>query len=132
MNTYKIWFSRVEWIGIVVNMFFVIPLFFIPEKLLSLLHIQIVDPIIWGRVPAMLLFLISVFYIPAAIDPDRYRAVAWLSVIPSRAAGATFFLCAVLFFGQDKGFLSIALVDLFFGTATGILLVLAVRAENKD
>ncbi len=132
MNKYKRWFSRVVWIGIVVNMFFVIPDVFFSEGLLSLLGVQLVDPIIYLRATGMLLFIISCFYIPAAIDPDRYRAVAWLSIFPSRTFGATFFLCAVLFFGQDSGFLLIAFVDLFFGTTTGILLCLGVRAEKRD
>jgi hypothetical protein len=32
----------------------------------------------------MLLFIISIFYIPAALDPFRYRATAIMHIIPSR------------------------------------------------
>jgi hypothetical protein len=79
----------------------------------------------------MLLFIISIFYIPAALDPFRYRATAIMHIIPSRACGSTFFLYSVLFRGQERGFLSIALVDLFFGVVSGVLLYLAFRkAEN--
>jgi len=128
MNTYAKWFSRVTWLGIAVNvLFFVIPSCFFPEQLLSFLQMQIPVPIIWVRAAGMLLFIISVFYIPGAINPSRYRAIAWMSIVPSRAFGSTFFLCAVSFFGQDKGFLSIALVDLVFGVVEAILLFLAQR-----
>lgn len=127
---YARWFSRVVWLGIAVNvLFFVIPACFFPVELLSLLHMQIPVPIIWVRTAGMLLFIISAFYVPGAIDPARYRLTAWLSVFPSRAFGSTFFITSVLFFGQDLGFLSIALVDLFFGVVEGVLLVLMIRGE---
>jgi len=29
----------------------------------------------------LLLILLSAFYVPAAVDPVRYRAVAWLAVL---------------------------------------------------
>jgi hypothetical protein len=130
MNAYAKWFSRVTWLGIIVNMFFVIPSCFFPEKMLIFLHMHIPDPIIWVRAAGMLLFIISVFYIPGAIDPYRYIATAWISIFPSRAFGSTFFICAVAFFGQDKGFLSIALVDLFFGVLEAIFLTLALRSRG--
>lgn len=128
MNAYAQWFSRVVWLGIAVNIiFFVIPACFFPVQLLSLLQMQIPVPIIWVRTAGMLLFIISVFYIPGAIAPYQYQATAWLSIFPSRAFGSTFFIVSVLFFGQDLGFLSIALVDLFFGVVQAILLTLAMR-----
>ncbi|WP_017715966.1 hypothetical protein [Kamptonema formosum] len=132
MNLYARWFSRVVWAGILANfLLFVIPCCFFPEKLLSFLHMRIPDPIIWVRLAGMLLFIISVFYIPAAIDPYRYRATAWMSVLPSRALGAGFFLGAVFVFGQDKGFLTAGFTDLFFGVVQAILLAQAMRPENS-
>ncbi|MFK0734548.1 MAG: hypothetical protein ACIWVG_25925 [Gloeotrichia echinulata HAB0833] len=130
MNTYAKWFSRVTWLGIIVNMLFVIPSCFLPELMLQFLHMHIPVPIIWVRTAGMLLFIISAFYIPGALDPYRYQATAWISIFPSRAFGSTFFICAVFFFGQDKGFLSIAFVDLFFGVVEAILLTLTMRSEN--
>ncbi|MEH2179782.1 hypothetical protein [Nostoc sp.] len=130
MNNYAKWFSRVTWLGIIANMFFVIPSCFFPELMLTFLQMHIPMPIIWVRAAGMLLFIISAFYIPGALDPYRYQATAWISIFPSRAFGSTFFICAVLFFGQDKGFLSIAFVDLFFGLTEVILLTLAMRDQN--
>ncbi|HEY9605511.1 MAG TPA: hypothetical protein V6C85_28155 [Allocoleopsis sp.] len=133
MNPYATWFGRVTWLGIVINVvFFVIPSCFFPETLLSFLHMHIPFPIIWVRAAGLLLLEISILYIPGAIDPYRYKATAWMSVLVTRGGGASFFICAVLFFGQDLGFLSIALVDLFFGVVEGILLSLAMRTENSS
>ncbi|MEH2357984.1 MULTISPECIES: hypothetical protein [unclassified Nostoc] len=132
MNNYAKWFSRVTWVGIIVNMLFVIPSCFFPELMLTFLQMHIPEPIIWVRAAGMLLFIISAFYIPGALDPYRYQATAWISIFPSRAFGSTFFICAVLFFGQDKGFLSIAFVDLFFGLAEVILLTLAMRSKMQS
>ena len=72
MNIWAKWFGRVVWAGIVINMFFVIFCFFFPEKMCGLLHLKQPDPIIWVRTSGMLLFIISIFYIPAALDPFRY------------------------------------------------------------
>ncbi|MEQ9549020.1 hypothetical protein [Coleofasciculus sp. G2-EDA-02] len=132
MNSYAKWFCRVVWLGIVVNMFFIIPLCFFPEVLLSLLKMQIPVPIIWVRAAGLLLLELSILYIPGAIDPYRYKATAWMSVFVTRGAGATFFLSAVLFFGQELGFLTIALVDVFFIIVQGILLFLAMRNQQPE
>jgi hypothetical protein len=130
MNAYAKWFSRVTWLGILANLFFVISCCFFPETLLALLQMQIPVPIIWVRAAGLLLLEISLLYIPGALDPYRYQATAWMSVLVTRGGGSTFFLVAVLFFGQDLGFLTIALVDLVFGVTEGILLFLAMRTEQ--
>jgi hypothetical protein len=131
MNSAAKWFGRVVWVGIVVNMLFVIPCFFFPERLCELLGLTKPDPIIWVRTSGMLLFIISVFYIPAAVNPFRYRATAIMHIVPSRACGSSFFLYSVLFRGQEIGFLSIALVDLFFGVVSAVLLYLAFRTGQS-
>ncbi|MCG8366419.1 MAG: hypothetical protein MJA27_24175 [Pseudanabaenales cyanobacterium] len=129
MKDYATWFSRIVWLGVGMNILFVISLWFFPEFLLSLLDMQIPVPIIWVRTAGLLLLEISILHIPVALDPYRYKAMAWMLVLFSRGGGAAFFLCAVLFFGQAWGFLTIALVDLFFGVIEGILLFLAMRTE---
>jgi hypothetical protein len=53
-----------------------------------------------------------------------------MSVLITRGGGSSFFLIAVLFFGQSLGFLSIAIVDLIFGIAEGVLLWKAFQAET--
>lgn len=126
-NQYAKWFGRIVWVGIAANILFIIPTCFFPEWLLSLLHMTIPVPIIWVRAAGLLLLEISIMYIPGALDPYRYKATAWMSVLVTRGGGASFFLIAVLFFDQELGFLSIAIVDLIFGITEGILLYLAMQ-----
>ncbi len=132
MNSYAKWFGRVVWLGIFINLFFIIPLCFFPATLLSFLNMQIPIPIIWVRAAGLLLLEISILYIPGAIDPYRYLATAWMSVLVTRGGGSSFFLCAVFLFGQDLGFLTIAVVDLLFGVVEGILLFLATSKKQPD
>ena len=129
-NPWARWYGRTVLLGIFVNMFFVVACFFFPRPMCELLHLKVPDPIIWVRTSGMLLFIISVFYIPGALDPFRYRATAVMHIIPSRACGSTFFLYSVLVRGQEAGFLSIALVDLFFGVVSAIFLFKAFRTEH--
>jgi hypothetical protein len=127
-NTYAKWFGRIVWIGIALNMIFVFGLFFFPVGFLGLLNIP-APPAIWARTAGMLLGIISILYIPGAVDPMRYRWTAILSIVPSRAFGSTFFLAETLVFGWPIGFLSIALVDLTFGLIEAVLLHKAYRLE---
>jgi len=120
---------RVIWTGIGINMLFVIPLFFFPQTLFALLGIPLTDTIL-ARASGMLLFIISVFYIPAAWDLDRYRANAWFHCIPSRLCGATYFSVMVLVFGAPLGYISIALVDAVFLILV-LLLLRRITATEK-
>jgi hypothetical protein len=129
-NPYALWFSRFIWLGIIANMFFVIPLLFFPEKLLGLLNMTVPQPVIWARAAGLLLLEISIIYIPGAMHPYRYRQTAWMSVLVMRGGGATFFFAAVVFFGQQFGFISIAVVDTFFGVTQGLLLYRATKTSQ--
>jgi len=120
---------RVIWTGIGINMLFVIPLFFFPEPFFGLLGIELTDTIL-ARASGMLLFIISVFYIPAAWDVDRYRANAWLHCFPSRVCGATYFTVMVLVFHFPLGYLSIAIVDAVFLVLV-LMLLLRITAAEK-
>ncbi len=131
MDDIKKWLSRIIWAGILVNMLFVIPLFFAPQFVVDLLKLKL-ERLIWAQTGGMLLFIISVFYIPAALDIVRYRANAWFHCIPSRAAGASFFIISVLFFDAEPGFLSIAIVDAIFGLSVFILLLKLSQLEKQQ
>lgn len=85
------WFRRVLWIGIIANLGLAIPTLLAPEQLMAMSNLPPSTPLLWPRFAALLLILLSVFYMPAAVDPNRYRAVAWLAV-GSRLAGVIFFL----------------------------------------
>jgi hypothetical protein len=119
----------VIWTGIGVNMLFVIALFFFPKPFFDLLGLELTDTIL-ARTSGMLLFIISVFYIPAAWDVDRYRANAWFHCIPSRLCGASFFTLAVLVFDYPLGYLSIAIVDAVFMVLV-LILLFRITAEER-
>src|SRR5687767_9547689 len=85
------WFKRVLWIGIAANLALAVPTLLAPEPLIALGRLPPAAPLLWPRLAALLLILLSLFYVPAGIDLDRFRPVAWLAVA-SRLAGVVFFL----------------------------------------
>jgi hypothetical protein len=85
------WFRRVLWFGIVANLGLAIPTLLAPARLMALNDLPPAAPLLWPRFAALLLVLLSIFYMPAGIDPNRYRLIAWLAVA-SRLAGVIFFL----------------------------------------
>lgn len=120
------WYKRVTWFGILLNMLFVVPLVFAPTFALELLDLQ-VEPLIWARIPGLLLFAITALYVPAACNLRKYWSLAWIAVYPSRGNGALFFFAAVFVFGHPKGFLPIAFIDLFILSIQLLLLMKARR-----
>jgi hypothetical protein len=118
------------WFGIFLNTLIIIPLLFFPRWMLNLFAIPL-DQLIWAREAAGLLMIISVFYVPAAINFGRYRANASIAVFPSRTFGATFFFFAVVIFGQPPGFLSISFVDALIGSTTLYCLIRIKTLEQQ-
>ncbi|HWJ74456.1 MAG TPA: hypothetical protein VNX29_14955 [Kaistia sp.] len=116
-------------IGILLNFAFVIPLLFWPEWILGLFQIPVTQ-LIWPRFSGLLLGILSIFYIPATIDIDRYRIFAWLAVFPARSLGAVFFFIAVFVFGQPSGFLVGVVLDGSIGFLTLVCLIRVVRLEQ--
>jgi hypothetical protein len=132
--TVGIWIARhtaLVWFGIFLNSLFIVPLLFFPRWMLDLFNIPL-ENLIWARTAAGLLMIISVFYVPAAIDFFRYRANAYIAVFPSRTFGATFFFLAVVLFGQPAGFLSISFVDALIGSTTLYCLIRISTLENQS
>ena len=132
-SSVSVWVARhtiLVWFGIFLNSLFIVPLLFVPRWMLNLFHIPL-EELIWARASAGLLMIISVFYVPAAIDFFRFRANAYIAVFPSRTFGATFFFFAVVLFGQPLGFLSISLVDALIGSTT-LYCLIRIRTLEKQ
>lgn len=87
----QMWFRRVVWLGIVANMGLAVPTLLAPERMIEFVGLPAATPLLWPRFAALLLILLSLFYMPAGIDPVRYRLVAWLTLV-SRLAGVVFFV----------------------------------------
>ena len=129
-----VWIARhalLVWLGIVLNLFFVIPLLFKPEWILGLFNLPL-NQLIWGRFSGLLLLIITVFYVPATIDLDRYRVFAWLAIFPSRSFGAMFFFLAVFVFGEPPGFIVAILLDGSIGLVTLFCLIKVTKLERAQ
>jgi hypothetical protein len=122
VNTYAIWFQRAVVLGILVNCFFALPGIFIPNAVLAWVGAEPATEPVWPAFASLLLVLVSLFYIPAAVDPFRYCPVAVLAVL-ARGAGVVFFL--VLYPGRAPALFGY--IDLGFALVQGILLLLALR-----
>lgn len=85
------WFRRVLWIGIFANLALSIPTMLAPQAMMAWSRLPPASPLVWPSFAGLLLILLSIFYIPAAVDPNRYRVVAWLAVM-ARLAGVIFFI----------------------------------------
>jgi hypothetical protein len=131
----SVWIARYSilmWIGIVLNLLMIIPLFFFPQPTLAFFGVPYLPETIWPRMAAMLLLIISAFYVPVSINFARYRPYAWLAIFPSRAFGSTFFAVAVFLFNQPPGFLVMTLIDGFVGLTTLICLIKIGQRERSE
>lgn len=111
LSRWKFRHGLVIWVGILLNLAYCVPLLLAPLWTLTLFGIPPELTTFWPRLVGGLLILISVFYIPASLDIDRYRIVAWMAVFPSRTFGSIFLFTAVLAFGFSGGFLVPAVID---------------------
>jgi hypothetical protein len=115
------WFSRVVWLGIVCNLALAVPTLVAPEQTMMRTGMPPASPLLWPQFSALLLILLSIFYIPAALDFARYRITAWSSV-GARLAGVIFFVGF-----QPATYHVLGYFDLVFFVPEALLLTLASR-----
>ncbi len=125
MNEYAKWFGRVVWLGILANFALALPTLFLPDQTLAMYSLPSASPSMWPSFAALLLILLSLFYIPAALRPLYYPLASWLTV-GARLAGVIFFCL----FNTD--YFLFGLFDLIFLIPEAILLTLAVREAKKS
>jgi hypothetical protein len=113
------WFSRVVWLGIVCNLALAVPTLLAPEQTMTLTRMPPASPLLWPQFSALLLILLSIFYVPAALDFARYRITAW-SAVGSRLAGVIFFVGF-----QPAAYHVLGYFDLVFLVPEAVLLTLA-------
>ena len=117
------WFRRVLWIGILANLALAVPTLIAPERIMAMTQLPPATPIMWARFAALLLILLSVFYMPAGVDPNRYRVVAWLAIL-SRLAGVIFFVGF-----QSAEYHMLGYFDLVFFVPEFVLLAMLARSR---
>ena len=120
-NVYALWFGRLVLLGVATNMILAVYGLVAPASLLALFKLEPPASLVWPRFSALLLLLLSLFYIPAGLQP-LHQPVASILTVAARAAGA-------LFFGLFPGtaYLPFTLYDLAYGLPQGVLLALAFR-----
>jgi hypothetical protein len=123
MNTFAVWFGRLVWLGIVANFMLAIPGLFWPEQLLAFFGFPLASPPLWPSFASLLLILLSLFYMPGAINPFHYRGNAYLAVI-SRLAGVVFF------FAGPSTYYLLGLFDLAFAIPQAVLSLLALKTAK--
>ena len=117
------WFKRTVWIGIFANLALAFPTLAAPTLVIEMASLPTATPDLWPRFAALLLVLLSVFYMPAAVDPHRYRANAWFAVA-ARLVGVVFFLL------DEPAYRMLALFDFVFFVPEAVLLYFMVRAQT--
>ena len=116
-------FTIVVWLGVLANWAFAVwAIFFDTGKLLDMFGLGGVTSTIWVYNYSVLLIILSCFYIPAAHDPLRYQANAWLLVVGRLVPASTFFIGVWLGY-MPEGFVKLGIGDATFGIIELILLI---------
>jgi hypothetical protein len=123
LNRYAVWFSRVVWLGVIANCLLAIPTLVMPGPIMTMSALPPAAPLMWPSFAALLLLLLSAFYVPVALRPLHYVPVSWLAVL-ARLAGVVFF-CIF-----NRSYFQLGLFDLAFFLPESVLLFLAVREQK--
>jgi hypothetical protein len=131
MNKYQRWFTPAVWLGVLANMGFVVPVLLSPGWLLTRLRLPYTPyQDIWLRDAAVLLFFLSITYLPAASDPLRYKTNAIVGAV-GRLVFSVFWIWPVLFANAPRGYLMLGILDGSIGLIQGILLYKLLREEER-
>ena len=84
-------FKRVMWVGIALNVFFGLWLWFSPASLLGVMGIDQPAPLTWARYAGLAMVVVGLFYLPAALSPLHNRFIAAMATV-SRGLFSLFFL----------------------------------------
>ena len=118
------WFRALMWIGIAANIIVALISIIWTEAVLNFLHLDMARPLVWPRFAAFLLILLSIFYVPSAVDPLVHRYSAVVSII-CRFGGVAFFTIV------GGRYIVFGLFDLMFGLPQAVLLWIAWRSSPR-
>ena len=127
-NTAATWFSRVVWLGIVFNLFFIAMQVFAPDFVNVGVGLTPGFPTVWNRAHGMMVLALSILYIPAARDPLRYPGYSWLLVVSRMLASIFWAWCVSSGQGSFGSYLA---TDGAFCVVQAVLLQIALPKEQK-
>src|SRR5580704_5582696 len=127
-NPAATWFSRVVWLGIVFNLFFIAMQVFAPDFVNVGVGLTPGFPTVWNRAHGMMVLALSILYIPAARDPLRYPGYSWMLVVSRLLASIFWAWCASSGQGSFGSYLA---SDGAFCVVQAVLLQIALPKEQK-
>jgi cytochrome c5 len=127
-NSAAQWFSRVVWLGILFNLFFVAAQVFAPDFINVAVGLTPGFPTVWNRAHGIMVLALSILYIPAASDPLRYPGYSWMLVVSRLAAAILWAWCVASGQGSFGSYLA---TDGAFCVVQAILLQVALPAKYK-
>ena len=119
------WFGWAVFLGILQDWAVGLPGIFVPNAVLKVAKADRAAQPVWPAFASLLLVLLSLFYIPGALDPYRFRPNAILAVA-ARAAGVVFFLG--IWRGRTPAWFGY--LDLTFTALQGSLLWLTLKRRE--
>lgn len=130
-NKWSRYFRTVVLLGVAMNLVVGIPALFVPGTILSWIGLPPEVTEFWVRLACWLLILLSLTYIPAAIDPHRSPAHSWLTVA-ARWGGVFFVTATVVAQDLNLRYLYFALGDLIFAIPELIILTLVFKDTGNN
>lgn len=128
-NNWARYWRIVVLLGVAMNLVVGIPALFIPGTILDLIGLPFEVTEFWVRLACWLLILLSLTYIPTAIDPYRSPVHSWITV-GARWGGVFFVTITVVAQDLSLGYLYFALGDLIFGIPELIILNMVFKDRS--
>jgi hypothetical protein len=129
-NTALLWFRRVALLGLLVNAAFIFGVPLTPGTLRNSLGAEFVDlGTIWLGAVAVMLFAVSLLYVPAALEPESAPGVSWLLIVSRALSGAYWVYVATQ--PDRAAFWSYFATDAAFGLVLAVLLQMGSAPEMR-
>ena len=131
MSKWVTWCNRVVFIGVLINILgMALPFIFAPQWYLDWFGLPGGGgSILWMRQAGVLLFFISILYVPGGCDPVRYRLNAKFSVLVRMMIGM-YWLWLVFGEGRTRAFIPFGIIDCSYALLNGAFLWLALKNPN--
>jgi hypothetical protein len=123
MDNYAKWFNRLVIIGVLINILgMALPFIFAAQFMIDWLGLPGGGgSVVWMRQAGLLLFYISILYLPGGRDPQRFKLNAIFAVLVRFTIGSYWFYL-VLVEGRTLSFLIFGCLDVPLAIVQGFIL----------